>query len=116
MGRRLRYMNDATKIKEWTEAMDCVFKTLETCSRNKDVSTPMQMGLKKIEIHRGQNINVLSRHDDWNIKEKVVKKDKRITVKKKRENFQRGKSTARYRNKRVQWRWMGMLVEAVPQG
>ena len=77
-------MNDATTIKEWTEAMDCVFRSLETFSRNKDVSTPMQMGIKKMEIHRGQNINVLSRHVDTNIKEKVVKKAKRITVKKKR--------------------------------
>ena len=77
-------MNDATTIKEWTEALDCVFKSLETFSRNKDVSTPTQIGIKKMEIHRGQNINVLSLHVDSKIKEKVVKKAKRITVKKKR--------------------------------
>ena len=84
MGRKLRFMNDATTIKEWTEAMDCVFKSLDTFSRNKDVSTPTQIWIKKMEIHRGQNINVLSLHVDSKIKEKVVKKAKRITVKKKR--------------------------------
>ena len=74
MGRKLRFMNDATTIKEWTEAMDCVFKSLDTFSRNKDVSTPTQIWIKKMEIHRGQNINVLSLHVDSKIKEKVVKK------------------------------------------
>ena len=80
MGRRMRFMNDATTIKEWTEAMDCVFKTLESFSRNKDVSTPTQMGIKKMEIHKGQNINVLSLHVVAKVTEKVVKKTKRPLI------------------------------------
>ena len=63
MARKLRFMNDASAIKEWTQAMDCIFNSLENYSKNKDLSTPMQMGLKKMEIQRGKNINVLSWHD-----------------------------------------------------
>ena len=84
MGRRLRFMNDATTIKEWTEAMDCVFKSLESFSRNMEVSTPMQMGIKKMEIHRGQNINVLPLHVDPKSTEKEVNIAKRITGKRQR--------------------------------
>ena len=81
MARKLKFMNEASAIKEWTEAMHCVFKSLEAFSKNKDLSTPTQIGLKKMDIHRGENINVLSLHDGIKVTGKVVKKLKRPVMK-----------------------------------
>ena len=58
-----------------------MFKSLEAFSKNKDLSTPTQIGLKKMDIHRGENINVLSLHDGIKVTGKVVKKLKRPVMK-----------------------------------
>ena len=57
--------------------MHCVFNSLEAFSKNKELSTPMQIGLQKMEIHRGQNINFLSLHEGIKVTEKTVMKVKR---------------------------------------
>ena len=58
MARKLKSVNDPATIKDWTEAMNCLFKTLQTFSANKDLSTPMQMTRRTLDYHKGQSFSV----------------------------------------------------------
>ena len=73
MGRKLKSINDPASIKDWTEAMNCVFKTLVTFSGNKQLTAPTQMARRKLDIQRAESINVVSRQKDDSIAVKTKK-------------------------------------------
>ena len=60
MARKLKSMIDPSAIKDWTEAMNYAFKTLEAFSGNRDLSTPTQMAKRKVDINRALSINIIS--------------------------------------------------------
>ena len=62
MARKLKAMNDLPTIKDWMEAMNCVFKTLQAFSSNKELSAPMPVSRRKLNIQKAHCITVKPIH------------------------------------------------------
>ena len=58
MARKLKAMNDLPAIKDWMEAMNCIFETLQAFSGNNELSAPMLVPRRKWEIHKAQSITI----------------------------------------------------------
>ena len=63
MARKLRCIDDPSSIKDWTEAMNCVFKILEAFSGNKELTTPTERTRRKLDIYRADSTNFISREE-----------------------------------------------------
>ena len=72
MTRKLKGINDPSNIKEWTEAMQSIYRVLEDFSRNEDLSTPPQMIRTKWEIHRAASIDLNSSDKKGKDKEGIL--------------------------------------------
>lgn len=58
MAGKLKAMNDPPTIKDWLEAMNCVFETLQAFSSNKELSAPMLVSRRKLDIEKALCITV----------------------------------------------------------
>jgi len=88
-------MNDLPTIKDWTEAMNCVFETLQAMSRNKELSAPIQISKTKLEIYKASSINVKPLHKDETSAVKTVNKIKRFSLSARRRAFKGKRLTSR---------------------
>ena len=85
MPRKLKVMNDPPTIKDWMDAMSCVFKTLQVFLSNKELSAPLLVSRRKLDIQKAHCITVKPVHSAV----KKIKKIERPIIKGKRSSVAR---------------------------
>ena len=64
MARKLKCINDPPAIRDWTDAMMCVFKIHEVIAGNNDLNKPRQIRNRRLDFCKLKSINVLPINKD----------------------------------------------------
>ena len=80
LARKLKSMNDPPAIRDWTDAMLCVFKVHEAFLGNRDLTNPRQIVNRKLDFYKARSINILPLNKDQWVADKTQSNIKRPVI------------------------------------